>query len=105
MVRRIDDDTELELGVLERKNLYITCAISNDLPYLLRCSGENNLVVGSDYGHLDIGSDLFAPQIVAGRDDIAPLAAKKIVDDNGRRLHGIDPSFTSSATSAFVESH
>jgi predicted TIM-barrel fold metal-dependent hydrolase len=96
MLRRLDDNTEIETGLLERKNLYVACQIEDDLPYIVRFAGENNLIVGTDYGHLDIGADVNAAAIIANRTDLPPGVARKIVDDNGRRLHGIDPSFTPS---------
>jgi predicted TIM-barrel fold metal-dependent hydrolase len=93
MLRRSDDNTVIEAGGLERRRLYVACQIDDDLPYLLRFAGEHNLIVGSDYGHFDIGADLDAPGILSRRTDIRPAVAKRIVDDNGRRLHNLDKSF------------
>jgi hypothetical protein len=50
-------------------------------------------VYGTDYGHLDIGSDPDGLHVMTNRPDIDPAIARKIVDANGRRLLGIDPSF------------
>jgi hypothetical protein len=50
-------------------------------------------VYGTDYGHLDIGSDPDGLHVMTNRPDIDPAVARKIVDANGRRLLGIDPSF------------
>jgi predicted TIM-barrel fold metal-dependent hydrolase len=102
MLRRLDDETGYEIGLLERKNLFVAAQIDDDLPYLLRFAGENNLIVGTDYGHLDIGADMKALEIIAQRDDISPEIARKIVDTNGRRLHGIDSAFTPSDAPALA---
>jgi uncharacterized protein len=96
-LRRPDDNTTIDRDLLWRKNLYVACQIEDDLPYLLRYAADSNLIVGTDYGHLDIGSDLGACALTAGRPDLDPLVARKITDHNGRRLHGIDPSFLPSS--------
>jgi predicted TIM-barrel fold metal-dependent hydrolase len=93
MLRRLDDHTGIEQGLLERKNLYVGTQLDDDIPYLLDYSGEDNLIVGTDYGHLDIGADMEALEVIAQRDDVKDDVARKIVDENGRRLHGIDPAF------------
>jgi uncharacterized protein len=89
MLRRNDDNTEVEQGLLARKNFFVTCQVEDDLPYLLRYAGPDNLIVGTDYGHLDVGADLHAHHILASRTDVAPEVLAKILDDNGRRLLGV----------------
>jgi hypothetical protein len=79
--------------LIAQHNLYVACQMDDDIPYLVGCAGEDNLVIGTDYGHLDIGSDLCAHSIASQRPDREPQAACKIVDRNARVLFGIDPSF------------
>jgi predicted TIM-barrel fold metal-dependent hydrolase len=79
---------------LEDQQLYVAVQMDDDLPYLLDFAGENRFVHGTDFGHLDLGSDPNGLHIVANRTDIDPAVARKIVDDNARRLFGIDPAFT-----------
>jgi predicted TIM-barrel fold metal-dependent hydrolase len=78
---------------MAESEIYVTCQADDDLPYLLEYAGQDRLVYGTDFGHLDLGSDPNGLHIVANRSDIDPVTARKIVDDNGRRLFGIDPSF------------
>ena len=33
--------------------MYVTCQVDEDLPYILKVAGEDNLMVGSDYTHRD----------------------------------------------------
>jgi predicted TIM-barrel fold metal-dependent hydrolase len=80
-------------GLLSEQNLYVGCQADDDLPYLLQYAGENNLVHGTDYGHLDVGSDPAGLRTISQRTDVDPAAARKIVDANGRRLYGIDSAF------------
>jgi predicted TIM-barrel fold metal-dependent hydrolase len=95
MLRRNDDNTELEKGLMAQKNLYVTCQIADDLPYLLPYTGIDNLVVGTDYGHLDLGADLSAHRILAERTDVEPAVMEKILDTNGRQLLGLASAIAS----------
>ena len=75
--------------LLRQQNLYVSCQVDDDLPYLLQYAGEQNLVHGTDYGHLDVGSDPDGLRVIAGRADLDTAARTKIVDENGRRLYGL----------------
>lgn len=46
-------DYELGSNVLRDNRFYVTCQADEDVPYLLRCAGEDNLMIGSDYAHSD----------------------------------------------------
>ena len=61
----------------------MTCPIS--------CSkgGEDCLVIGTDYGHTDISSDVDAIKIFKARTDLAPEVKEKILSDNARELYGL----------------
>jgi predicted TIM-barrel fold metal-dependent hydrolase len=79
--------------VFSNQQLFIAAQMDDDLPYLLELTGPGHLVYGTDFGHLDLGSDPDGMQIVTSRADLAAITAREIVDENGRRLYGIDPSF------------
>ncbi len=91
-LRRPDDNTAVDRHLLANRNLYVSCQMEDDLPYLMPYAGDGNLIVGTDYGHLDIGADLGAFDAIASRADLDPEVARRITDSNGRRLHGIEPS-------------
>jgi len=44
---------QLESNVFKQNRIYITCQVDEDLPYILKHVGEDNLMVGSDYTHRD----------------------------------------------------
>ncbi len=88
------DWRDLARNVLADNNFFVTCQIDDDLPYLCKLFGTTNLIHGTDYSHMDLGSDPYGPHIIATRADMTPADAKAIVDSNARRLWGIDPSFT-----------
>jgi predicted TIM-barrel fold metal-dependent hydrolase len=91
---RVDRDwRDLAGNALVGNNFYVTCQIDDDLPYLTRLFGTTNLVHGTDYSHMDLGSDPYGHHIIASRDDMPRADVNAIIDSNGRRLWGIDPSF------------
>jgi predicted TIM-barrel fold metal-dependent hydrolase len=75
--------------LLQKNNLYVTCQTEEDLPYILKFAGEDNLVIGSDYSHVDTSSELEALKVLNQREDVSPEAKRKILDDNGRALYGL----------------
>ena len=72
------------------QQLFVAAQMDDDLPYLLGLTGPDHLVYGTDFGHLDLGSDPTGLHIVAARSDLDPAVARRIVDANGRRLYGIE---------------
>ena len=92
------DWRDLAANVLGDNNFFVTCQIDDDLRYLDSLFGTANLVHGTDYGHMDLGSDPYGLHIIATRSDIGPEAANAIVDSNARRLWGIEPSFAPAPT-------
>ena len=69
--------------------MYVACQQNDDLPHVLQYSGDDNLVIGTDYGHADTSSDLYAIQELLRREDIDPRVAAKIAYENARGLYGI----------------
>ena len=69
--------------------MFVTCENSDDLPYIVRQAGEDCLVIGTDYGHTDISSDVDAIKVFKARTDLAPEVKRKILSDNARALYGL----------------
>ena len=46
--------------LLKDKRVYVTCQTDDDLEYILSYAGEDNLVIGTDYGHSDNASEIEA---------------------------------------------
>jgi hypothetical protein len=78
---------------LEGAELFVAAQIEDNVPEIVDLLGTDRLVYGTDYGHLDIGSDPDGMHVMTTRPDIDPLVARQIVDANGRRLFGIEASF------------
>ena len=46
--------------LLKENHIYVACQTSDDLPYILEHVGDDNLVIGTDYGHNDTASEINA---------------------------------------------
>jgi predicted TIM-barrel fold metal-dependent hydrolase len=76
-------------NVAREYGMFVTCENSDDLPYIVREGGEDCLVVGTDYGHTDISSDVDAIKIFRDRTDLSPEVKRKILSDNSRALYAL----------------
>ena len=74
---------------LAESRAYVTCQSNDDLPFVLKHGGENNIVIGTDYGHFDASSELDAISILKNSKEIPQAAIEKIVDANPRALYGL----------------
>jgi predicted TIM-barrel fold metal-dependent hydrolase len=74
---------------MRQNRLYVACETQDDLPYILTYTGEDSLVIGSDYGHSDPHMELNAMRAIRDRTDVEPRIISKIVDDNARALYGL----------------
>jgi predicted TIM-barrel fold metal-dependent hydrolase len=79
----------LSPDVLRESRVYVACETHDDLPYVLRYVGEDNLVIGSDYGHADTTAELEALRRFLAGSELDPRVIGKILDDNARALYGI----------------
>ena len=60
-----------------------------DLPYLVQHIGEDNMIIGSDYGHLDQSKDNGMVAVMRKREDTPPAVIEKILCENPRRFYGL----------------
>jgi predicted TIM-barrel fold metal-dependent hydrolase len=74
---------------LRENRIYVACQTDDDLPYILKYSGPDNIVIGSDYGHADTASELEALRTLKDRGEIDAGVIEKILDDNPRALYGL----------------
>jgi len=78
---------------IERLNMYVSIQTDEDVPYLANALGSQNLVMGTDFGHNDLGSEVGAHQTLLARKDVEAGLASRINDTNARRLLNLDPAF------------
>ncbi len=75
--------------LLRENRIYVACQTDDDLSYILGYAGEDNLVIGSDYGHADTASEIEALRLLKQKGEVRPEAIRKILDDNPRALYGL----------------
>jgi len=76
-------------NVLKERNIFVTCQTNDDVPYLINWAGEDNLLIGTDYGHFDPSSDIDAITVFKKSSGLTEEQVRKILDDNPRRAYGI----------------
>ncbi len=75
---------------LFRENrLYVACQLDDDLPQVLKYAGEDNIVLGTDYGHSDSSTELEALRTLREECPVSRDAVEKILDANPRALYGL----------------
>ncbi len=74
-------------------NLYVETQIDDDVPEVVELLGEDRVIYGTDYGHLDVGADPDGMHVMDTRSDLDPAVRAKILSHNSRRLLGVDPAF------------
>lgn len=79
----------LSRDILRESRIYVACQTDDDLPYILRYSGADSLVIGSDYGHADTASELEALRTLKQTSELGASVIDKILDDNPRALYGL----------------
>ena len=82
-------DREWPDNLAREYGMFVTCENSDDIPYIIREAGEDCLVIGTDYGHTDISSDVDAIKLFRERADVTPAVKRKILSDNARALYGL----------------
>jgi predicted TIM-barrel fold metal-dependent hydrolase len=82
-------DKKLDSDLLRKNRIYVACQTDDDLPYVLECTGEDNIVMGTDYGHADTSAEIEVLRKLRETGGLPPPAANKILDDNARALYSL----------------
>ncbi len=69
--------------------IFIACEANEDIPYLIQYVGEDQLVIGSDYGHNDPSEEAQLVATLRARGDLPSRVVDKILTDNPARLYGL----------------
>jgi predicted TIM-barrel fold metal-dependent hydrolase len=68
---------------LVEHNLWLTCELHEDLAQIMRYTGDDRLMLGSDYGHPgDVADTILFRQQLARRGDLDEALQRKLVTDN-----------------------
>jgi aminocarboxymuconate-semialdehyde decarboxylase len=82
--------TDAPPDLIEQANIFITCQTDDDLPWVLKYTGENCLLVGTDYGHGDPSSDVDATVQIREYEGISDQTRDNILFHNPKKLFALD---------------
>jgi len=74
---------------LKEYRQFVSCQTDDDVDYVLKYSGEDNLVIGTDYGHNDQSTEIEALRNLKNQGGITARQYEKIVYDNAKELFGL----------------
>src|SRR5262245_33917759 len=69
--------------------IYVSSQTDDDFSYVISYASEDNLVIGTDYGHGDTSSELNAISRFKAIESLSPQVKRKILSDNPRRFYRI----------------
>jgi len=75
--------------LLAERNIFVALQTADDIDYIVEIAGEDNFVIGTDYGHNDTSTELRALTNLRDNGGLSPVLADKILDKNPRRLYSI----------------
>jgi predicted TIM-barrel fold metal-dependent hydrolase len=76
-------------NVLRDNRIYVTCQTDDDLDHVLRYAGDDNLVIGTDYGHADNAVEIVALRKLRAEGKIDGPVIDKILQENPSALYGL----------------
>ncbi len=80
---------EMPDDLLRDNRFFVACQTDDDIPYILQWAGEDNLLIGSDYGHADTSAELEALRNLKSKGDVDSRIIDNILSDNPQRLYAI----------------
>jgi len=75
--------------LFRKYRLYIACEADEDISYIAKCTGEDHLLIGSDYPHNDPSREDQFVNALNVREDISPALRQKILYDNPRAFYAL----------------
>jgi predicted TIM-barrel fold metal-dependent hydrolase len=76
-------------NVLKHFNVYVTCEVSDDIPYVIKHGGDENLLIGTDYGHADVSSAMDAIASFKALGGVSNRSKARILYENPKRLYAL----------------
>jgi len=69
--------------------IYVTCQTDDDVPYVAKYAGEDNIVIGTDYGHFDSSTEIDAITVFKETTPLPKATVDKILYSNPAALYGL----------------
>src|SRR6266446_4668438 len=83
-------DRKFPADPLKAYQMYVACQCADDLPYILKHGGADNIVIGTDYGHADTSSQIEALRLLKNDGKIEKSVIDRILNANARALYGFN---------------
>jgi predicted TIM-barrel fold metal-dependent hydrolase len=74
---------------LKEYHQFVSCQTDDDVDYVIKYAGEENLVIGTDYGHNDQSTEIEALRNLKTQGGITPRQYEKITYDNPKQLFAL----------------
>jgi microsomal dipeptidase-like Zn-dependent dipeptidase len=74
---------------LKEYRQFVSCQTDDDVDYILKYSGEDNITIGTDYGHNDQSTEVEALRNLKALGTITESQYNKITYDNPRALFAL----------------
>lgn len=87
--RSAADGSELPENPIRDFGIYVSTQTDDDFDYVISYIGDDNLMIGTDYGHNDPSSDLDAISIFRGQATPNEKSKKKILYDNPKAFYNL----------------
>ena len=75
---------------LKEYHQYVSCQTDDDVDYILRYAGEDNITIGTDYGHNDQSTEIEALRNLKAKGEISPSQYEKITYHNPKALFALE---------------
>jgi predicted TIM-barrel fold metal-dependent hydrolase len=89
MTRLARKGRRMSANPLADNNIFVTVEVTDDIPYIIDCAGDDNLVVGTDYGHTDTSAEIEALRILREDGKVPAASVDKILGPNAARLYNM----------------
>jgi predicted TIM-barrel fold metal-dependent hydrolase len=83
---------EVPNDVPSKNNIYVSCFVGEDLPMIIKHTGDDNLLMGSDFVHHDHAEELDfirAMNARVSRGELSASTVRKITYDNPRAFYAL----------------
>jgi predicted TIM-barrel fold metal-dependent hydrolase len=87
--RSLGSEHPVSTDCLREFNIYVSTQTDDDFEYIISYAGEENLVIGTDYGHGDTSSELNAISRFTAMEGLSEQVKRKILSDNPRAFYAI----------------
>ena len=74
---------------LRDNHIWVACQTNDDHQTIMRYVGDDNLVIGTDYGHADTSTEIYALQEFRKNEGLSSDSIRKILDDNPVALYSL----------------